>query len=220
MRSESANPETPDEIIAMITFAGSPELQEQLRSLCREYFDIFSTSVRSVPAQVDPMVIEIDRTKWEVPRNNLPPRHPHADQQTVEARRHRGIAGQRVEPSSPLPKGDGQWRLTLDFVQFSAATKGLEGWRLGTMKPTCFGLLDFTVGYHQTPRPCVMSTHRCYGTERSWPLLLEQYAEQGPQRTCLRNMRNIHRNMRNIQRALQRSSFANKLFRTVRNSTS
>jgi len=152
MRSESANPETPDEIIAMITFAGSPELQEQLRSLCREYFDIFSTSVRSVPAQVDPMVIEIDRTKWEVPRNNLPPRHPHADQQTVEARRHRGIAGQRVEPSSPLPKGDGQWRLTLDFVPFSAATKGLEGWRLGTMTPTCFGLLDFTVGYHQTPR--------------------------------------------------------------------
>ena len=31
MRPESANPETPDEIIAMITFAGSPELQEQLR---------------------------------------------------------------------------------------------------------------------------------------------------------------------------------------------
>ena len=23
--------------------------------------------------------------------------------------------------------------------------------RLGTMKPTCFGLLDFTAGYHQTP---------------------------------------------------------------------
>ncbi len=35
MRPESANPETPDEIIAMIIFAGSPELQEQLRSLCR-----------------------------------------------------------------------------------------------------------------------------------------------------------------------------------------
>ena len=30
----------------------SPELQEQLRSLCREYIDIFSTSVRSLPAQV------------------------------------------------------------------------------------------------------------------------------------------------------------------------
>ena len=42
------------------------------------------------------------------------------------------------------------------------------------------------------PRPCVTSTHRlqgswwsipvdtgCYGTERSWPLLSTQYAEQG-----------------------------------------
>ena len=28
LRPESVNPETPDEIIAMITFAGSPELQE------------------------------------------------------------------------------------------------------------------------------------------------------------------------------------------------
>ena len=55
MRPESANPETPDEIIAMITFEGSPELQEQLRSLCREYIDIFSTSVRFLPAQVDPI---------------------------------------------------------------------------------------------------------------------------------------------------------------------
>jgi hypothetical protein len=64
MRPESANLETPDEIIAMITFAGSPALQEQLRSLCREYIDIFSTSVQSLPAQVDSMVIEIDRTKW------------------------------------------------------------------------------------------------------------------------------------------------------------
>ena len=33
MRPESENPVTPDEIIVMITFAGSPELQKQLRSL-------------------------------------------------------------------------------------------------------------------------------------------------------------------------------------------
>jgi hypothetical protein len=50
MRPDSANPETPDEIIAMIKFSGSPLLQEHLRSLCREYIEIFSTSVRSLPA--------------------------------------------------------------------------------------------------------------------------------------------------------------------------
>ena len=51
--------------------------------------------------------------------------------------------------------------MTLNFVQLIAATRGLEGWpipyiqqtlfRLGTLKPKLFGLLDFTAGYHQTP---------------------------------------------------------------------
>ncbi len=47
------------------------------------------------------------------------------------------------------------------LAQLNAATTVPDGWlipniletitRLGTMKSTCFGLLDFTVGYHQTP---------------------------------------------------------------------
>jgi len=111
----------------------------------------------------DPMVIEIDRTKCEVPRNRLPPRHHSAEKQT--AIRTLGVIEESQvsewSQAHPVPKGDGQWRLTLDFVQLNAATKGLEGWpipniletltRLGTMKPTCFGLLDFTAGYHQIP---------------------------------------------------------------------
>jgi hypothetical protein len=170
MHPVSPNPETPDKIIALITFAGSPELQEQLRSICREYIDIFSTSVRSLPAQVDPMVIEIDRTEWEVPRNRLPPRHHSAEKQAairtqvnklLELGVIEELQASEWSQAHPVPKGDGQWRLTLDFVQLNAATKGLEGWpipnilekltRLGTMKPTCFGLLEFTAGYHQTP---------------------------------------------------------------------
>ena len=68
------------------------------------------------------------------------------------------------------------------------------------MKPTCFGLLDFAAGYHQTrlhPASRVLTAFRAagdlYGTEKSWSLLSTQYAEQGPQRPCLRDMRNIHR---------------------------
>jgi hypothetical protein len=63
MRLDRVNPETPVEIMAMIKVSGSPWLQEQLRSRCRELINIFSTSVRSLPAQINPMVIEIDRTK-------------------------------------------------------------------------------------------------------------------------------------------------------------
>jgi hypothetical protein len=96
------------------------------------------------------------------------------------------------------------------LAQLNAVTQVPDGWLipniletitwLGTMKPTCFGLLDFTAGYHQTPALRVLTgfraagdQYRCYGNERSWPLLSTQYAEQSPQRTCLRNMRTIHR---------------------------
>ena len=105
MRPESANPETPDEIIAMITFAGWPELQEQLRSLCREYIDIFSTSVRSLLVQVDPMVIEIDRTKWEVPLDTilLKSKQPSAHRSTnywssASSRNLRPASGAKLTP--------------------------------------------------------------------------------------------------------------------------
>jgi hypothetical protein len=87
MRPDSVNPETSDEIIAMIEFSGSPWLQEQLRSLCREYINIFSKTVQYLPAQVEPIVIEIDRATWEVSRNRLPPRHHSLKSKQPFARR-------------------------------------------------------------------------------------------------------------------------------------
>ena len=47
----------------MIQFEGTPALQDALKALCREFIDIFDTAVRSAPAKVDAMVIEIDRSK-------------------------------------------------------------------------------------------------------------------------------------------------------------
>ena len=98
-----------------------------------------------------------------MPRNRLPPRHHSAEKQAAIRTQINIEESQASEWSQahPVPKSDGQWRLTIDFVQLNATTKGLEGWpipniletlmRLGTMKPTCFDLLDFTAGYHQTP---------------------------------------------------------------------
>ena len=37
IRPDSASPESPDELLAIIQFAGSPGLQEKLRGLCREF---------------------------------------------------------------------------------------------------------------------------------------------------------------------------------------
>ena len=50
MRPDRVKPETPVEIIAMIKVSGLPWLHEQLISRCRELINIFSTSVRSLPA--------------------------------------------------------------------------------------------------------------------------------------------------------------------------
>ena len=56
-----------------------------------------------------------------------------------------------------------RWSMAIDprLAQLNAVTQVPDGWlipniletimRLDTMKPTCFGLLDFTAGYHQTP---------------------------------------------------------------------
>jgi hypothetical protein len=165
------SPESPEELLGLITFAGTPTLQSALRALCLEYIDIFATAVSSLPAQVESMEIEIDRAKWEVPRNRLPQRNHSTEKQRsirkqVDALLELGV----IEESRAaywsqvhlVPKPTpGEWRFTLDFVQLNAATGGLEGWpipniqqvlaRLGSLKPQVFGLLDFTAGYHQTP---------------------------------------------------------------------
>ena len=46
--TDRVDPESPQELVAMIQFAGPPALQEALRALCLEYSDIFATSVRRI----------------------------------------------------------------------------------------------------------------------------------------------------------------------------
>ena len=75
--------------------------------------------------------------------------HPHADQQTAGARRHRGIAAQHLQAMV-----NGDWSSTLPssmLWQRSLMVGPLNILETVTRKPTCFGLLDFTAGYHQTP---------------------------------------------------------------------
>ena len=108
-------PKSPDELLAMIQFEGTPvSLQDALRALCRELIDIFDTAVRSTPAKVDAMVIEIDRSKWELPQNRLPRRNHSAEKQhairtqvefgVIEESRATGTSGlqaQRRVPTHP-----------------------------------------------------------------------------------------------------------------------
>ena len=71
------------------------------------------------------MVIDIDQTKWEVPRNRLPPRRHSAEKQLaiftlVNKLLELGVIeeSQASEWSQvhPVPKSDGSLLLTIDFV--------------------------------------------------------------------------------------------------------
>jgi hypothetical protein len=57
------NRESPEELVALIQFAGPPALQAALRAQCLEYSDIFATSARHLPAKVQSMVLDIDHSK-------------------------------------------------------------------------------------------------------------------------------------------------------------
>ena len=133
MRLDRVNPEMPDEIIAMIKVSGSPWLQEQLRSRCRELINIFSTSVRSLPAQVDPMVIEFYRTKWEAPRNRLSPRHHSAEKQlAIRMQINKLLELGVIEESQASTYR--RWSMAIDprLCPAQRCDKGPEGWPIPT----------------------------------------------------------------------------------------
>ena len=70
----SESGETPEELLAKITFEGSPSLQSKLKALVLEFIDVFATKVRQIPADVEPMKIVVDREKWRLRCNRAPPR--------------------------------------------------------------------------------------------------------------------------------------------------
>ena len=53
---------------------GSDGMKDCLKMILTKYIDVFSKQVRKEPAKVSPLVIEVDRKKWEVIRNRQPAR--------------------------------------------------------------------------------------------------------------------------------------------------
>ena len=49
----SESGETPEELMAKITFEGSPQLQTKLKALVMEFIDVFATKVRKVRTNED-----------------------------------------------------------------------------------------------------------------------------------------------------------------------
>ena len=52
-------------LIDLLQIQGPPSLRRKLRALCEEYSDIFDTAVRAESADIPPMSIKIDESKWK-----------------------------------------------------------------------------------------------------------------------------------------------------------
>ena len=158
-----------EDVISLITFAGTDQFKSEAKKLCTEYRDVFRTTVAKQAALIPPLELEVNEEKWHVPRNTMAAR-----KQTEEKSKaiHKFLEkGQELDIIEPcqgarywsqvhmVPKGPpDNWRFCIDFVNLNTALKGMH-WpipnirvllqRLGDARSDVFGVFDLTAGYHQ-----------------------------------------------------------------------
>jgi hypothetical protein len=159
-----------EEMLAKVRIEGPPTLQAKLRKLVRQYADIFSETVRAEPADLPPMELVVDQTKWDDVRNRGPPRVQTKDKEAeIRKQVQKLLAANVIEVSTAaqysqvhlVPKPNNEWRFCIDYVRLNAASQRPEGWpipnishmlkRIGNQKAKYYGVLDLTSGYHQAP---------------------------------------------------------------------
>lgn len=149
---------------------GSESLKQKLKELCTEFLDLFHTTLSSEPARVTPFEIQCDRAKWMADkRNKLPPRLQTSAKQTetkkqIDYMLDKGIVRHSNATSYSqvllVKKPNGSWRFTVDYRSLNECCT-FSPWpipninllfdRIGKIrpKPSIFGKIDFTSGYHQ-----------------------------------------------------------------------
>src|SRR5207245_1597918 len=98
-------------------------LRNRLYALCNEYKDIFSSSLRPEPANIEPLYLQVDLDSWRTKSNRLPAR-PTTQVRQAEIRKQVDIMLEAnvIEPSEATewsqvvltPKPDFTWRFCLD----------------------------------------------------------------------------------------------------------
>ena len=167
---------------------GNESLKASLTALCQEYSDIFRTKVKPEPAQVTPLNLEVDDNLWYKPCNRNPARPVSQPKREEIKRQIESLLKLNViRPSQAtawsqvhlVPKLDDSWRFCIDYRKLNQATKSM-GWpipnipemlrRIGEHRPSLFGKLDFTSGYHQAP---LSETSQAYSAFICWMGLYE-----------------------------------------------
>ena len=146
---------------------GNSEFHQRIRDVCRKRRNVFCREVRKTPANLPPLILEVDTRLWEVKSNRAQPR-PQSVEKTLEIIKqvNRMLELDIIERSVAtawsqvllVPKPGSKWRFCIDFRNLNAVlTK--KGWpipnikrmlqRLGEKKAEYYGLMDLTSGFHQ-----------------------------------------------------------------------
>ena len=119
------------DVLSLIHISGDEDLQRRLRSLCREFKDIFSNELPASPAKMRNFHLEVDDEKWRVPQNRTPPRTKSTLKQaalfsTLETLLKRGliVKSQASHYSQVLlvPKPDSTFRMCVDYSVLNDCT--------------------------------------------------------------------------------------------------
>ena len=148
---------------------GSETFQREIRTLLQKYKSVFSSRLPIHPARVLPLAFNIDETKWKLPCNREPPRRQSLTKDAEIRDMIREMIQTGVVSTSKADawsqvlltaKPNGKWRFCIDYRQLNKLIEN-RGWplpriqelitRVGNSKPTVFGKMDLTNGYHQMP---------------------------------------------------------------------
>jgi transposase InsO family protein len=148
---------------------GTPEQQHNIKLLCEEFKDIFSTKLRPQPADIPAYEIVCDLSKWQINQNRLPARvQSHAKQAETIRQINDMLANNVIKKSQAtaysqillVPKPNNKLRLVVDYRNLNKCCEK-PGWPIPNIKlmlqrigahvprPQVFGKIDYTSGYHQ-----------------------------------------------------------------------
>ena len=155
--------------IDKVVIEGSAFLQQGIRDLLAKYSSIFSDTLDVKPADIPPFDLDVDKKKWEVPRNRGPVRMQSLQKQDEIRRQIQEMIDNNIIEKSTAsyysqvmltPKKDGKWRFCADYRNMNDCTRSAS-WpiphgyqsiaRIGSHKPIVYAIMDLTSGYHQAP---------------------------------------------------------------------
>ena len=149
---------------------GTESLRAAIHELCGKYSSIFSSKVKTTPALVQPLEIQIEGKDWSIPASRRAPRPQSREKLSALKEMIENLLRLKVIRHSEAThasqvllvakKGTAKLRFCIDYRELNDISS-TDAWplpnigqllnRIGDKKAKFFGVMDLTSGYHQAP---------------------------------------------------------------------